>query len=208
MKTEKLLLWGGIVSWIIYIPTVLVLAAITPGYSHVADIISMMGRHEAPYHQILNSVTILYGFLILTSGLGFFYSVKRLTGRNKLAMTIGILVGLFGISSIFVGLFPMPNPRHNAYGIGNLQVVIPFFLALAFWESEETRPFAFFHIVSFIIILLVFVSSAIVIAGSPGNIPSNMGLLQRIIILSIFFWYISTYYWFLTRKQPVNAINR
>lgn len=197
---EQIFLWAGAVSWIIYFLTVFVIGAVTPGYSLIANIISEMGKNEAPYHQILNAVTILYGFFVLTSGLGFFYSVKRFTGKNNLSIIIGILVAMFGTSCIFAGLFPMPDPRHTAFGIGNVQIIVPFFLALAFWKTEGARPFAIFHIVSLVIIISVFISSAVAIAGAHGNIPTNMGLIQRIIILIFFIWYIFTYYWLLTRK--------
>lgn len=201
ISKEQIFLRAGAVSWIIYLLTFFVIAAMTPGYSHIADIISELGRNEVPYHEILNAVTILYGFLILLSGLGLFYSVKRFTGKNSLAIIIGILVAVFGTSIIFAGLFPMPDPLHNGYGMGTVQFVIPIFLAVAFWKTDGSRTFAISHIVFFIIFILVIIYNVVTVEINRGHIPPNIGLIQRISVLSIFIWYMFTYYWLLKRKQ-------
>jgi glucans biosynthesis protein C len=200
----QIFLWAGIVAWVIFLLNLFVLAAVTPDYSHITNMISDLGRIEAPYHKIFNATFILYGLLYLPTGLGFFYSVKWFTGRNQLAITIGFLVAMFSISPIFAGLYPLPDPRHSGYGIGDIvQLILPFFLALAFWKTQGARSFAFFHLMSFIIFIIIsFILIAIRLIGH-GNIPNMGGFIQRISILIVFIWYIFTYYWLLTSKLKV-----
>lgn len=199
INKEQIFLWTGIVAWVIFLLNLFVLAAVTPGYSHITNMVSDLGRIEAPYHKIINAVFILFGLLFLPAGLGFFVSVKRFTGRNNLAITIGILVAMLGVSFIFAGLYPLPDPRHFGYGISIVQIIIPFFLAWAFWKTQGARSFAFFHLVSFIIIVIMSFVLISIGAGSHGNIP-NGGLFQRINMLIVFFWYMFTYYWLMTCK--------
>lgn len=207
INKEQIFLGAGIVAWIIFLLNIFVLAALSPGYSHITNAFSDLGRIEAPYHKIFNTVIILFGLLYMLTGLGFFYSVKQITGRKLLAIIIGICVALFGVSGVLAGFFPLPDPRHHGYHIGALLIFAPILLAWASWKTHGARPFAFFHLVTFII--LVVIATVPLIGASAGDFAmTHAGLIQRIYTLILFIWYILTYYWLTTYKLVVTKAHQ
>ena len=84
IKREQLFLGIGFAIMIIYLLNLFVLAAISPGYSHMIHEVSHLGTTDFPYHNIFNAVIILLGLLYIPIGMGFYYSTKRITGRKLL----------------------------------------------------------------------------------------------------------------------------
>ena len=182
MNRERALLSLGIILTAIYFLDLIILAALNPDYSHMSNWVSDLGRIEAPHHEIFNVVGFLIGILFLLTGLGFFYSLHRITKRKVLAVFIGSFVSVFGINLIFAVLFPLPDPRHSAFGIGFLTFFAPILLAWACWRIPNSRAFAILQILSFILILL---------SSFGANAFTNsgyLGLFQRIQAVIIFGW--------------------
>jgi len=198
INKEQIFLGIGIAIPIIYFLNLFVLGALYPGYSHMKHWVSSLGRIEAPHHEIFNAVVILMGLLSMLAGLGFFYSVKRLSGRTILATAIGISIALFGINALFGGFFPLPDPRHGAYGIGIAILFTPILLAWTFREFPGMRVFTFFQIAMCILIALIFF-----IQAGLGDLVNkmNIGIAQRLYALIGSTWFIITCYWLIKSKS-------
>ncbi|MFC1839658.1 DUF998 domain-containing protein [Thermodesulfobacteriota bacterium] len=192
INREQRLLVLGIAITVIYFLTLIILAALYPDYSHMRNYVSDLGRIEAPHHKFFNSVVIFLGLLYLLTGLGYYYSVKRITEKNVLAVFIGSFVAVLGIAYFFGGFYPLPDPRHGGYSIGLLHFFTPLLLVWAFWKLPDTRLFRFYQLMCFILI----VTFILIQAGVFGLIDeTNLGLFQRLGAISLYAWFTFTCYW-------------
>ncbi len=198
LNREKILLVIGIAIGVIYFLNLFVLAAMYPGYSHMRNWVSDLGRIEAPHHRIFNAVIALIGVLYLPAGLGFFYSVKRITGRKVLAVVIGVFVAVLSVNLFFGAFYPLPDPRHGGNGIWFLHFFTPLLLAWAFWRLKGSRYFTIYQLLSFILIVII----ALIQMGAGGLVNQmNLGLVQRLQALILFTWFASTCYWMIRYKS-------
>jgi hypothetical membrane protein len=198
LKKEKILLGSGIAAWIVYLLNLLVLAALWPGYSHISNYVSDLGRNENPYNGVFNGAIILYGTLQLLTGLGFYYSVNRITRRKIISIVVGLSFALIGVGAYFAGIFPLPDELHSGYGIGLISFLIPLFLAFAFSRLKNARIFVIHQILFFVLFVLIFpVTSGM---GDGFINEMNKGLGQRLSVLFTIMWFTSTIYWLMNYK--------
>jgi hypothetical membrane protein len=200
LKREKILLGSGIAAWLVYLLNLLVLAALWPDYSHISNYVSDLGRTENPYNGVFNGAIILYGTLQLLTGLGFYYSVKRITRRKIISIVVGLSFALIGVGAYFAGIFPLPDELHSGYGIGLISFLIPLFLAFAFSRLKNARIFVIHQILFFVLFVLIFP----VTSGMEGNgiiNEMNKGLGQRLSVLFTIMWFTSTIYWLMNFKN-------
>ena len=188
----------GIAGMIIFLFNFIVLGTISPGYSHMKHVVSLLGTAYFPYHSIFNAVIIFLGLLYIPTGIGFYYSIKRLTGRKVLAVFIGITVSIYSMHCFLVGYYPLTDPRHGGYGIGLYihSLTLPL-LAWAFWKIQGARFFIFIQFISFILMII----GVLIFSGVGGLISeTNAGLIQRFQILVMISWFIYTCYWLIKCK--------
>ncbi|MGL1893486.1 MAG: DUF998 domain-containing protein, partial [Spirochaetaceae bacterium] len=81
-KKEKILLVCGISAWLVYLLNLILSAALNPDYSHLSNLVSDLGRVENTYSGLFNVGFFLFATLYLFSALGFYYSIKRITGKK------------------------------------------------------------------------------------------------------------------------------
>ena len=157
INREKIFLGIGIAGIILFLLILIVFGAISPGYSHIKHVVSLLGTAYFPYFNIFNAAIILLGLLFIPAGMGFYYSVKRITGRKVLAVVIGITVGIYSIHAFLAGLYPLPDPLHGFYGIAEFihSLTLPF-LAWAFWKIQRARFFILYQFISFILMIIAF----------------------------------------------------
>jgi hypothetical membrane protein len=199
LKREKILLGSGIAAWLVYLLNLLVLAALWPGYSHISNYVSDLGRTENPYNGVFNGAIILYGTLQLLTGLGFYYSVKRITRRKIISIVVGLSFALIGVGAYFAGIFPLPDELHSGYGIGLISFLIPLFLAFAFSRLKNARIFVIHQILFFVLFVLIFpITSGM---GDGFINEMNKGLGQRLSVLFTIMWFTSTIYWLMNYKN-------
>jgi hypothetical membrane protein len=199
LKRERILLGSGIAAWLVYLLNLLVLAALWPGYSHISNYVSDLGRTENPYNGVFNGAIILYGTLQLLTGLGFYYSVKRITRRKIISIVVGLSFALIGVGAYFAGIFPLPDELHSGYGIGLISFLIPLFLAFAFSRIKNARIFVIHQILFFVLFVLIFpITSGM---GDGFINEMNKGLGQRLSVLFTIMWFTSTIYWLMNYKN-------
>jgi glucans biosynthesis protein C len=198
INRERILLGTGISIAAIYFLNLFILAAVTPGYSHMRNWVSALGSVEAPYHGIFNAGLMTIALLYIFAGLGFFYSVQRITGRKIPAFIIGVAAAAFGVNLLFAALYPMPDPRHGSIIFGLIHFITPLLMAWAIWRIPASRLFMYYQLLSFVLI----VTSILIMNGTGGLVNQmNLGFYQRLQALAVFSWFVSSCYWLMKYKS-------
>jgi len=184
-RLEKVLLTAGVMMPVLYFGTVALSALFYPGYSHVTQYASELGSSQAPLSVVFNSGIVLTGAATIVAGVGFFGVALRLTGRRVVSALVGLSLALFGIALLVGAMFPMPDPRHGAFGLGVTVHVAPFLLATALWRRRSLRLLNGFLLAAGLVMLILLAVSM----GVGGLVTrSNVGIFQRAYALTVFSW--------------------
>ncbi len=103
IDTRRTLALCGVLAPIAFTLVVVVLGAITPGYSHVRDVISVLGGTEAPYGAVQDANFLVCGLLLVAYAVGLH---RGLTGGRGSRWGPGLLA-LAGVGLAGAGLFPV-----------------------------------------------------------------------------------------------------
>lgn len=112
------LFWAGVV----------VLGAVTPGYSPVSDYISTLAAVDAPYAIVGRANFFMFGGCVVA----FAFGLARWTREGSRPWTGIVLVGVFGVGLIGAGLFQdtPANPSSTTARIHQLVSSVAFVSAL------------------------------------------------------------------------------
>jgi hypothetical membrane protein len=185
MRDRRALLWAAIAVPFLYYGTLLVGASFYPGYSHVTQYASELGSSEARYPAIFNIGTILTGVVMIAASVGIYRAAVAVGSRRALVLVAAVCIALFGVSLIMGGLFPMPDERHGAFGLGLAILLAPLALALAIWTRPGLRALAGFLLADSLAMLVLF---AIMMGVGALVTRANVGLFQRTYSLTVFPW--------------------
>ncbi len=192
LSRERILLMAGIAVPFLYYGTMLVSSLFFPGYNHITQYASELGGPDAIRPAIFNTGIILMGICGIAAGFGTTAVLRRLTGKKALPILAGLLLGLFGVAMVMGGLFPMPDERHGAYGLGMAVQLAPLFLWLALRKHDGLRGLKVFLLATFVVSLAMF---AIMMGVGQMVTRANVGLFQRMYSLTSFPWIgIASYY--------------
>lgn len=196
--TRKILLGALIAAPIFYYFALVGGAATYPGYSHATRFASELGAADAPFPALFNYSIIAGGIAALLGSIGLAGALHDLSGRWRWAVPAGIALALWGASMIMGGMFPMPDERHGAFGIGLAGPLVPVFALLALRLSPNTTAIKLF-------LTFLFVGSVIALAimFGLGHLVTrqNVGIWQRINSGISIPWLAVLGYWLL--KRPV-----
>lgn len=152
-------------------------AAAYPGYDHMTRYASELGAADAPYPIIFNASIIACGMAAIAGAIGLALTLNAMNRRWGWAAAAGAVLALWGASMITGGLFPMPDERHGAFGLGLVAPLAPLFTLLALWSVPHAPRMKVF-------LALIFVGSLAVLAimmGVGGLVRlSNVGAWQRL----------------------------
>jgi hypothetical membrane protein len=181
LKLERLLQLGIAVP-IMYFGLQLIAMPFYPGYSLLVNAASDLGSPSSNLPAVFNVGAIVSGLLTALSAYGFARAFQRFSITPILAWPASLAVALTGLSSVWAGTFPLPNPKHaeNPMAIGLF--LMPFILAAALWKpsSLNLRIYLLANILAFG--LLAAIMSGII----PVDQGAYGGLLQRILALIAF----------------------
>lgn len=170
---------------ILYFGTILIAASTWPEYSHRTRYVSELGGPEAPSPALFNGGIVLMGSVCVLGAVGLYRAAHQLGGRAVLAALAAVCTALFGLAMILGGLFPMPDPRHGAFGLGFAMLLAPLFLALALRGVSGLSGLVLFLFVTFGLML----GTMSVMMGVGGLVTrANVGLWQRANALAMFPW--------------------
>jgi hypothetical membrane protein len=170
---------------VLYFGTLFAAAATWPGYSHATQYASELGSAAAPRPAIFNGGIIAMGVVCVFAAAGLFLAALRAGGRPLWTALGAVCIGLFGISMVMGGMFPMPNPLHGGFGLGFAQVFAPLFLALALRGREGMGGLVVTLCASFVLM-----AATIAVMMGVGHLVTraNVGLWQRANALAMFPW--------------------
>lgn len=188
----RFLLFLGILVPLIYLGAILGAAFYYPHYSHVTQYVSELGAKASPHREIFNYGMMACGAAAVLAAFGFFLALHRLSRGFVFATLTTVALGLWGIAMVMGGHYPLPDVRHNAYGLAMAIEAAPLFLLLALLRDSKL---AWLKALSVLVLLVSGALLAVMMgAGQMAHIPqlvvhkSDVGLWQRAYAASIIPW--------------------
>jgi hypothetical membrane protein len=183
-KFTLALLGFGIAVPVLYYGIQLIAAPFFPGFSFLGTTASELGSDRSTRPMVFNAGVILTGIAALLASVGFLRAFRPLGTNPILAWLVAVAVGVTGLTSLWAGIFPLPDPRHGGHPsllIGML--LVPFVLAAALWRLGVSRALKVYCAAT-IALLLVMVP---VMSGMTSlDTRAYSGLFQRIFALTVF----------------------
>jgi hypothetical membrane protein len=172
----------GIAVPIMYFGLQLIAMPFYPGYSLLANAASDLGSPDSRLPMVFNLGAIVSGLLTALSSYGFARAFQQLSITPVLAWPASLAVTLTGLSSVWAGTFPLPDPRHAANPMVIGLFLMPFIMAATLWKpsSLNLRIYLIANIVAFGLL------AAIMSGSIPVDQVAYGGLLQRILALIAF----------------------
>jgi hypothetical membrane protein len=156
---------------IIFFGTQIAAAPFYPGYSFSQQSVSMLGTHFSRHPWIFNIGETLTGFAALAGAVGL-YQFFRTKTHFLISVLIGFAVACIGIMAIKAGMFPMPDSRHNSWGVlQNFVIITPFFLLMGVWKRSRSWGLQLYLLLSVTLLFLLV----------PLDSRLGRGTLQRLI---------------------------
>jgi hypothetical membrane protein len=147
MTTETRLIFGPVAAAIFFIG-VACLALLIPGYSHVQQSISAIGRLGTPMRVPFALIFVCYACSLLIFASGIF----RFAAKNRASKLPAYWIGCLALTQLGIAVFATPHPLHNIFGLfGLLGDLAPLVLALT-WRRSGPRSLI---IISYVLGLMV-----------------------------------------------------
>ena len=173
-----------------------VLAPTYKGYSHLTQVMSVLGNSKAPWHLLYNIWLVVFGFAILISILQLYPTVAQVSNSISIMLFSVIVIYALG-GCILSGIFSVGETKNletfsakiHGYGsvIGFLLLTLaPLFVGLYFFKVSNGL-LGILSLICFIFAIGFFV--LFVMADKPnykGTIIAFEGLWQRLSLLSMY----------------------
>ena len=177
-------------------------AATYPGYSHVTNYASELGAADAPYPSLFNISIMLAGTAAVLAAIFLPTSLRDIGAKRLWSILSAITLSLWGLSMIMGGLFPMPDERHGAFGLGLAGPLIPLLVLLALRPVEHSRGIRTF-------LAAVFIASVVMLSIMFGVgelvTRANVGLYQRLNTAASIPWFAVLGAWLIVRKKAARS---
>lgn len=184
MRFASLLLKLGVLVPVIYYGVLLVGGYLTPGYNHLTQYASELGMAGKPAAQIFNYGIIAAGGCAVAAAIGVLIGMKSLGANILWAILAAVCLAAWGVSLVYGGLYPMPNPLHAGpvtvmgLGLGLMAIPAALFMFLGLSGRSDLGGVKSLLILSF----LAMVGLTLVmfnVGGLDLVKTSNVGLWQR-----------------------------
>ena len=190
---QQFLLRCGVAAPVIYLLTVLLGGAITPGYSHVRQVIGALTAPGAPHRQLLELCFLAYNVATLLFAFGLLWRLWVCRRRN---LTVGALL-LAGVAICGIVMFftPTDAPEGPATLQGQLSIVLdaarslliflsPLVMGLGFRGVPRMGPLWGYSVVSAVLTGMAGLMAA---AGSAARSPL-VGVYDRVAMGVFLLW--------------------
>jgi hypothetical membrane protein len=170
----------GIAVPFLYFGIQLIAAPFFAGYDFVQMEASLLGSDRSSLPIVFNFGAMVTGVAGLVATIGLVLAFRETKTQPVLAWLPAIAVFCVGLSSLWAGIFPMPDPHHaeNPFAIGLF--VMPFVMLATFWNQPKIRGYLMACVVLFVG-LIPFMSGLIAIDRQALE-----GLLQRLLTFAAF----------------------
>ena len=222
---QRLCLWAGIVGPLFFVLVFTIEGFFTPGYSAMREVVSFLELEPAGWIQSLNF--ILTGLLFALFASGFFQWMRPRSASGWLFVTT-VLIALSGVGMIMAGLFFPDAPGTSQPSVHGILHSISFsviFLSLGvagllvggkFLRTPGWRIHGVYSLITGLFPIVAALgnlySSFVVSTASKTPFTSTTsqlvvgGLINRILILVAFAWYvILAIHLLMDEREAVNA---
>ena len=193
MRPESLLLKLGVLVPVLYCGVLIVGGYMTPGYNHFTQYASELGMAGKPAAQLFNYGMMAAGGCAVVAALGVLIGMKTLGSSFLWATLAAICLAAVGVSFVYGGLYPMPNPLHagpvtvRGLGLAVLAAPAALFMFLGLSGRSDMGGVKSLVILSFLAMIgltLVMFN----VGGMDLVDKSNLGLWQRGYSLAMLLW--------------------
>src|SRR3989338_3026587 len=125
MKMDRRLILAGLYGPVVFALVVLLLGTMYPGYDHVRNVISDLGRECTPTELLMNAFGFALFGLFMTM---FAFGVYAIRGHRFLGRLASALFAAGGISMMLVAI--NTNPIHMLATISQFFFLFPAFIIL------------------------------------------------------------------------------
>jgi hypothetical membrane protein len=169
---------------LLYYGVQLVAAPFFPDFSVLGTTASELGSDRSTRPWIFNAGAILTGIAALVGSIGLLRALRRLGAHPIVGWLALLVVAGTGLSSLWAGIFPMPDPRHGGHpSLLIAMLAVPFVLAFALWRLGVSGATNAYHVATIVLLLVMFP----IMMGMTGiDMHTYGGLLQRIFALTVF----------------------
>lgn len=182
MVSVRWLLAGAVALPVLYYATLLA-AGIANPVVPVGAVPSMLGTVPAPYPAIYNVGMVVTGLSGLAGALGIGLQLPKLGAGRVLGFATALTVALSSLGLMEAGLFPLPSPNHEAFGLSLFGALTPPLGGLALLRARDDRRAVVALFIAFLAIVLLFA----VLNGVGGLATDpNVGVWVRILALPAF----------------------
>ena len=190
------LLWAGAVAGVLYTAIVILGAAATPGYDHVADPVSALYQVGAPHATTIAVAFGLYNLVVVVFALALARVVSVSGPARRLAGLAGSwTLVLTGVAGAIDDIFPQdpigttlttPGTLHVVFaGLASLLTMVAIGLFAAwFLARPRLRGLGWYSLAA---LAVIFASGGATAVATAGASPI-MGLLERFPIFGFVVW--------------------
>ncbi len=159
----------------------LIAAPFYPNYDFIRLAASNLGSPESFNPLIFNLGSMLSGVVMVLGAYGFWRGFQTIRTSRVLVWLICTAVILVGFSSLWAGIYPLPDPKHgeNPFALFGL-LPMPFLMTAAFWANPKARVWLGMSVL-LLVALMPVMSGAIAIDRAGYD-----GLLQRLLALACY----------------------
>jgi hypothetical membrane protein len=174
----------GIAVPFLYYGVQLASAPFFPGFSFLGTTASELGSDLSTRPWIFNAGAILTGIAALAAAFGFLCALRSLRTNLILACLVSIAIAITGLTSLWAGIFPLPDPRHGGHpSLLFAMFALPFALTLVLWRLAVSWPLKAYLIATIALLFFLFPF----MSGMTGlDTHTYRGLLQRVFALTVF----------------------
>lgn len=190
---QKILLFSGILSSLLYIIANIVCALQYEGYNTASQTVSELSAIGAPTRQLWNGLMLGYSALVLAFGVGIWLQAN---GDRRLR-----IMGILFIANTVIGFFWPPMHRREVLAAGGgtltdtLHIVFTFItvpimmLIIGYGATVSGKRFRFYSVITIIILVLAGIITAIDGPKISAGLPTPwVGVWERINIGVYMLW--------------------
>lgn len=193
---NKLFSLAGLAAVVVFVATFLIVSSLTPGYDHLKQPVSDLGKNGAPHAGLMNAVGFgISGVLIVILGLGLW-----IVFLEKTILTISILLIIAGISWVGIGLFPNYQDKVSVYHVISTYISGGSLATAAILLSREKRAGSWLR--NFSLAAGIFLLTRVITGPLFFELETYRGLVQRIYLVVFWLWIICLSILLITRKRP------
>jgi len=173
----------GVTVPVLYFGTQLVATPFYPDYSFLRNVASELGSDRSSQPSVFNTGAILTGLACLAFAIGFPIALRRAGGNLIVGCAVAVAGVSCGAGSIWAGLFPLPDPRHNPGPVGVGMFLMPLLFAVASWTVRGGWWLRWYLLAN----LIAFATLIPIMSGTVGmDTREYGGLLQRVAASVVF----------------------